>query len=137
MGTVYEKIILKNAGDVTNARRGYIKEPEVREITVRAVVDTGAMSLVINEDVRQKLGLSIESTGEATLANDQKVVCQITEPVAIHWKNRLTSCQALVIPGNREVLLGAIPLEGMDLMVNPVGRELVCAHGDEPAYMVF
>jgi clan AA aspartic protease len=136
MGTVYEKIILKNAGDVMNVRRGYIKEPEVRETTVRAVVDTGAINLVINEDVRQELGLTIMSTGEATLANDQKVVCQLTEPVAIHWKNRVTSCQALVVPGNREVLLGAIPLEGMDLMVNPVGQELIGAHGDEPVYML-
>jgi clan AA aspartic protease len=136
MGTVYAEITLKNAGDVSMVKRGLIKEPEIRETTVQAVVDTGAITLIINEGVRQELGLAVEGLRKATLANDQEAVCQLTEPVAIHWKNRVTACQALVVPGNREVLLGAIPLEGMDLMVNPVGRELVGAHGDEPVYMV-
>jgi clan AA aspartic protease len=136
MGTVYEQITLKNAGDVSNVRRGLIKEPEIREATVRAMVDTGAITLVINEAMRKKLGLAVTETREATLANDKKERCQITEPVEVHWKDRLTSCSALVIPGDGEVLLGAIPLEGMDLMVNPVDRELVGAHGDKAVYLV-
>jgi clan AA aspartic protease len=137
MGTVYEEITLKNAVDVGSVKRGYIKGPDIRETTVRAVVDTGAITLVINEGVRQKLGLGIESKREATLANNQKELCPLTEPVEVHWKDRMTSCQALVVPGNKEVLLGAIPLEGMDLMVNPVGRELIGAHGDKPVYMLY
>ena len=136
MGTVYAKITLKNARDVGNARHGLIKEPEVREMTVRAMVDTGAITLVINDAMRQQLGLGIESTCEATLANDRKEVCQLTEPVTIYWENRMTSCQALVVPGKGEALLGAMPLEGMDLMVNPVDRKLVGVHGDKPIYLL-
>jgi clan AA aspartic protease len=136
MGTVYAKVTLKNARDVGNARHGLIKEPEVRETNVRAMVDTGAITLVINEAVLKELGLGIVDHRKATLANDKKELCQVTEGVAIYWKDRVTLCQALVIPGHGEVLLGAMPLEGLDLMVNPVEGELVGAHGDEPVYLI-
>ncbi|MDR1302466.1 MAG: hypothetical protein LBK43_08370 [Treponema sp.] len=43
---------------------------------------------------------------------------------------RETPCQAVVIPGEDEVLLGALPLEGMDLTVNPLRNEVTGAHGD-------
>ena len=136
MGTVHVEITLKNARDVGNLAEGLIKAPDIHETTVQAIVDTGAMSLVINEETRQKLGLNIQSEKPARLANGQRVACKITEPVEVHWKDRQTACQALVIPGATTILLGAIPLEGMDLMVNPVSRELVGAHGDEVEYLV-
>jgi len=55
----------------------------------------------------------------------------MTEPVKIIWKDRHTSQQAVVIPGTKEVLLGALPLEGLDLCVDPVNRRLVGVHGDK------
>jgi clan AA aspartic protease len=131
MGTVYADIVLKNAGDVSGVKRGYIKEPEIRETTVQALVDTGTGTLVITEAVREKLGLVVEGLRRATLANDQKEICRVTEPVEIHWKDRSSACRALVVPGDGEILLGAIPLEDMDLIVNPLKRELIGAHGDE------
>jgi len=57
MGLVYEEITLKNNYDVTNFKHGLIKESEIRQITVQALVDTGASTLVINEEIREKLGL--------------------------------------------------------------------------------
>jgi hypothetical protein len=51
--------------------------------------------------------------------------------VEIRWKNRKAACEALVLPGEDEILLGANPLEGMDLMVHPKMQELVGAHGDK------
>ena len=131
MGLVYEIITLKNACDVGNAERGIITEKEVRETTVNALVDTGAGTMVISEEIREKLGLRVRGLKSATLANDKKEVCKVTEPVEIHWKNRSTACPALVSSGWGEILLGAIPLEDMDLMVNPVKQELVGVHGDE------
>jgi hypothetical protein len=50
--------------------------------------------------------------------------------VNIRWKDRHTSCPAVVIPGAKSILLGAIPLEDMDLIINPLKQELVGAHGD-------
>jgi len=130
MGLVHAEITLKNAGDVTNVRRGLINEPEIRQTIVQVVVDTGAMTLVINEQLRQQLGLGIVGTKQATLANNVKETVQIAETVEIHWKNRSMTCQPWVVNAGR-ILLGAIPLENMDLIVDPAGQELIGAHGDE------
>jgi len=130
MGTVHAEITLKNASDVVNARRGLIKEPEIHQTIVKAVVDTGAMTLVINEKMRQQLGLGIVGAKIATLANNAKERVNIAEPVEVHWKNRFMTCQPWVV-GSGRILLGAIPLENMDLIVDPVGEEVVGAHGDE------
>ncbi|MDR0313198.1 MAG: clan AA aspartic protease [Treponema sp.] len=131
MGIVYTEITLKNAGDVINVRRGIIKEPEIRQTTVTALVDTGAGTLVINEAIRQQLGLEIESTQSAELADGSSQTYSKTEVVQIHWKNRNSACKALVVPNTSEVLLGAIPLEDMDLIINPSAQEITGAHGDE------
>jgi clan AA aspartic protease len=136
MGTVYTEITLKNVGDVSEFQRGHISEQEVRTTTVQALVDTGAGSLVISEPVREKLGLAIEGLRSAALANGGREVCRLTEPVKIHWKDRHTTCHALVLPGVEEVLLGVIPLEDMDLLVDPARQELTGAHGDEVVCMV-
>ena len=136
MGLIYADIILKNVSDVIAEKRGYIKKPEVRQTNVRAMVDTGTLMFVINEEVRQILGLKTEGEKQVSLANETIEVCKVTEPVEIHWKNRYTVVQALVLESANEVLLGAIPLEGMDLMVNPVKQELVGAHGEEAVYII-
>jgi clan AA aspartic protease len=136
MGTVYTDITLKNAGDKIRVECGLIKEPEIRETTVRAMVDTGAITLVINEAICQHLGLDIQAVSEATLGNDTKAKCKLTSPVEVHWRDRSAVCQALVTSEKGEVLFGAIPLECMDLMVNPVNQELVGAHGDKIVYLV-
>jgi clan AA aspartic protease len=131
MGTVYAELILKNAVDVGSAWRGYITEKEVHQVAVRALVDTGAGTLVIGDDICQKLGLSIKGLRGVTLAGGEHVVGKITEPVEIHWNERFSTFLALVLPGEHEVLLGAIPLEDMDLIVDPKRQELIGAHGDE------
>ncbi|MDR1985824.1 MAG: clan AA aspartic protease [Treponema sp.] len=136
MGTVYTEITLKNAGDVSEFQRGHVSEQEVRTTTVQALVDTGAGSLVISEPVREKLGLTVKGLRSAALANGGREVCRLTEPVEIRWKDRYTTCHALVLPGVEEVLLGAIPLEDMDLLVDPARQELTGAHGDEVVCMV-
>ena len=131
MGNVFAELTLKNSGDVTNVNRGIIKENEIRSLTVTALVDTGAITLVINEDMQRKLGLALRGEREATVANETKVMCKITDPVEVHWKNRFTAIPALVMPGGAGVLLGAIPLEDMDLIVDPARQALIGAHGDE------
>jgi clan AA aspartic protease len=131
MGIIYAEITLKNAKDVSNSEDGLIKESEIHQETVQAMVDTGCFSLVINEGLFQKLGLKVKGLRRASFANGEKEVCKVTEPVEIHWKNRSCSMNALVIPNSSEVLLGALPLEDMDLIINPAKQELAGAHGDE------
>jgi clan AA aspartic protease len=136
MGIVYAEIILKNTKDIYNAEDGIIKESEIRQAAVRAMVDTGTGSLVINEEMRAKLGLAVRGLRRATFANDAKEVCKVTDPVTIYWNNRYTATPALVIPASNEVLLGAIPLEDMDLIVDPARQMLTGAHGDEIVCLV-
>ena len=131
MGLVYAEITLKNAFDVGKAYEGQIAQQEVRSTAVRALVDTGAGTLIITNAVKEKLGLRISGLRSATLGDNTKAACKVTEPVEVHWNGRATACPALVVPGDGEVLLGAIPLEDMDLIVNPAKQTLEGAHGDE------
>lgn len=131
MGEVYAEITLKNGGDIVLARNGHITEQGIRSATVTALVDTGATTLVMGEKLRKQLGLTIVETKTATLAGGTKSYCHITEPVQIYWNERSSSVQAWVLPGDEDILLGLIPLEEMDLIVDPKNRKLVGAHGDE------
>jgi clan AA aspartic protease len=136
MGTVYSEIVLKNAGDVINVQRGFIQEGEVRAAAVNALVDTGAGTLVINEEIRQKLGLIVKGMRRATLADGSSATYQVTEPVEIYWKDRNTTCPAILLPSADSILLGAIPLEDMDLIVDPQRQQLVGAHGSEVVCLI-
>jgi hypothetical protein len=135
MGIVTTEITLINIFDEKNARDGLIKPEEVRTATVTAIADTSSMNLVITEELYQKLGLGITGEKTALIANGQRVNCKMTDSVVIHWKNRFTALPAMVIPGAKRILFGALPLEAMDLMVNPVSQEVVGVHGDREEHM--
>jgi predicted aspartyl protease len=134
MSTIRTEITIKNAVDVGAAERGYITDAQVRSLTVKALADTGAWTLVIDEDTCQKLGLELRGPEPGVLANGSTIVYQITDGVEVHWKDRHTVCPALVVPGADEILFGALPMEGMDLMVHPRKEEVVGAHGDTALY---
>ena len=134
MGNVFAEITVKNALDVGLARAGQIAEQDVRTVTLTAIVDTGATTLVINEDIFNTLGLSVMETRNINVAGGGKVLCKVTDPVHIYWKNRFASVNAVVMPQGKP-LLGVIPLEFMDLIVDPIRQELVGANGDEALLM--
>jgi len=131
MGSVFAEITLKNGGDLTLLRKGHITEQNIRSVSITALVDTGATTLVIGEDLRKQLGLDVVDTYTVTLAGGTEAPCNVTEPVQICWKNRTSSVRAWVLPDEEQVLLGVIPLEEMDLIVDPVKQSLVGAHGDK------
>jgi len=137
MGVFKEEITLENILDRGDANRGYIKESEVRKLKVEAMPDTGAWTLVINEDIRQKLGLTIEETSTSTLADGKSDTYDVTESVKIRWKDRSTALPAVVVPNAKEILLGALPLEAMDLMVDPMHGKLVGVHGDQQLHVLY
>jgi clan AA aspartic protease len=136
MGEVTATLTLVNTGDVVMVQRGLMKEEEVRQETVTAIVDTGSTFIVINETLRARLGLQIKRSGSVGLAGGKRSVCNYTEPVTIRWQDRETECRAVVLPEGKEILLGVIPLEGMDLLVNPVDQCLQGVHGDEMVFML-
>jgi predicted aspartyl protease len=134
MHTFKEEITLVNARDMGNAREGLIPDARVHKTTIAAMPDTGAWTLVINEETRQKLGLAIEGSILSTLADGSTTKYDQTEAVKIQWKDRSTTQQALLVPEADDILLGALPLEAMDLMVDPVNERLTGVHGDQPLH---
>ena len=136
MGYVHADITLVNAADLVLCKNGFIKEQEIRQTSLTAMVDTGVATLIINEALRQQLGIDIDDECSASLAGGSKHTYHNTEPIIILWKNRKAVCHAIVVPNADEVLLGVIPLEAMDLLVNPLEQELVGAHGDEIIYRI-
>ena len=131
MGLVHDTITIKNAGDVSDLRRGFIQEREIRQIKVHAMVDTGTEALIISEAIQQALGLEITGQQPIRLANEGLQLCRFTEPVELHWRDRHTYLPAFVMPGLTEVLMGAIPLESLDLIVDPKNQQLIGEHGDQ------
>jgi len=120
MGTVYSEINLINLEDKLNAKNGSIREQDIRSTTVTAMVDTGSWTLVINEEVREKLGLSLTGIVEKTyLADGTEIDYNMAGPLEVWWKDRKVILDALLIPNSEEVLLGSIPLLAMDLIIDP------------------
>ena len=132
MGHIYASIELTNAADVEVARRGLMDIDEVRRIRVEAMVDTGAFYMVINENIQELLQLPVIGKKRIALANGQPVECDHVFPVEIRFENRLAHCDAIVLPGDAEPLLGALPLEQMDVLIDPVRQRLIVnpAHPD-------
>jgi clan AA aspartic protease len=131
MGFVETEITLINARDLLNAERGFISMDKVRKETVMAVVDTGTMRLFITEELYQKLGLDHFRDIIDILADGRKLRYKLSSSVDVQWKNRSTLVEAVVKPGIERVVLGVIPLTGLDLMVDPCNHTLVGVHGDE------
>ncbi|MCL2270563.1 MAG: aspartyl protease family protein [Treponema sp.] len=90
MGEVNVEITLKNGADIVLASDGHITEQKIRSTTVTAVVDTGAMSLVIGDELRNRLGLAVVESRTVALAGGSKAYCKIAEPVQICWKDRIS-----------------------------------------------
>ena len=133
MGLIYADIELVNAIDLGLARRFKIGEEEIKRMTVKMLVDTGSVYMCINETVREQLDLAILEKRKAQLADGSIVEYDVAGPIEVKFKNRRCVVDALVIPGNNEMLLGAIPLEDMDILVHPHRQELI-VNPEHPYY---
>ena len=111
MGLVFSKIQLINPVDRT-----------LSFIEVEALVDTGAVHLCIPEHIQLQLQLKEIDRKEVTLADGSHKLVPYVGPIEIHFKNRIGFAGALVL--GDQVLLGAIPMEDMDLVVMPSLRTL-------------
>lgn len=124
MGLVHADVTLTNLDDQTSQRLGVLKG-RVRSEQVRVMVDSGALHLVITTDLQSLLDLPRQSRARSVMANGQRVEVDVVGPVEVRFGNRSTICQALVVPGADECLLGAIPMEGLDVLIDPVHQRLL------------
>ncbi len=125
MGLVYVEIELINGGDLEMVRRGYMDKDEVKRMWVTALVDSGSYMLAINENIQEQLQLPVVEKRKAQLSDGSITECNVVAPVELRFKNRRCSVSAMVLPGDAEVLLGAIPLEDMDVLIHPLRQELI------------
>jgi clan AA aspartic protease len=98
------------------------RSPQSDSIDVEAVADTGAIYLIIPEHIRLQLALEESSKKEITLADGSKKMVPYVGPIETRFKNRVAFVGAVVM--GDEVLLGAIPMEDMDLVVLPQQRRV-------------
>lgn len=99
---------------------GNPRRPELAAVAVPALVDTGSVHLCIPEHVRIQLDLAEADRKEVTLADGSRRLVPYVGPVEVRFKSRVGYVGALVL--GDQVLLGAIPLEDMDLVVIPATR---------------
>ena len=125
MGLVYAEIELISIEDLVLTRHGMLPETEVRRAKTKALVDTGALDLVINEEVQHQLNLPVLHQRTVSLADETLREVDMVGPVEVRFENRSTIVKAIVLPGVEDVLLGAIPLEGLDVFIDPVRERLV------------
>jgi clan AA aspartic protease len=122
MGLIYADITLSNA-----------RKPEIRPMTVSALVDTGAVHLCIPEHIALQLDLDTYEEREVETADGATRRRPYVGPILAGFENRRCLTGAMVI-GN-EVLLGAIPMEDMDLVINPA-RQKVTVNPANPNFAV-
>ena len=96
--------------------------PELAPVDVVALADSGAVHLCIPEHVQIQLKLEAIDNKEVTLADGSKKLVPYVGPIELRFKNRVGFAGALVM--GDQVLLGAIPMEDMDLIIIPKTRTL-------------
>jgi len=104
---------------------GRVKRPDGRgaAVRIRFLVDTGALYTVLPERVWRRLGLKPASTAEFGLADGTAIVRAVSEA---RFEIARRSATSPVVLGERDdaPLLGAVTLETLGLMVNPLTREV-------------
>ncbi|MDM8565361.1 clan AA aspartic protease [Candidatus Halobeggiatoa sp. HSG11] len=92
-------------------------QPNLNSIKVTAIVDTGAITLCIPEHIAIQLKLEETEQREVTTADSKSHLVPYAGPIKINYLGRTCYTGALVLGDT--VLMGAIPLEDMDLVISP------------------
>ena len=111
MGHVFAEIELSNP-----------RETELVPIKTKALADTGALMLCIPEHLALQLKLETESVREVSVADGRNMNVPYVGPIRVSFGKRFCYVGALVL--GDEVLLGAVPMEDMDLVISPSRREI-------------
>jgi clan AA aspartic protease len=122
---------LINSYDETAFKKGLIAEKDVKKMTVSALVDSGANLLIINQAIADQLDLTVHDSTRVELADGTVSRRNLVGPIMIRFSNRTAICSALVFPDASEVLLGAIPMEALDVIIDPCSQQLL-VHPDRP-----
>ena len=131
MGEIVVEIELVNVGDREKASDGMIPASEVRRAIVPAVADTGAISMVIPEDVVQELGLPIIDHASTQMADGSVATLPIAGSLGVKIHERVMDTDCLVVPTGTEALIGVVVMERLDLILDPK-NEIVTVRPESP-----
>ena len=136
MGMAYADIELINYDDVKEGKKNLRDQDEIRRMNVTAMVDSGAYMMAVNETIQSCLGLELIEKRTVQTANGRVIELDVVGPIMIKFANRMAICSAFVLPGDAEPLLGAIPMEEMDVVIHPKRQDLIVnpAHPDVATY---
>ena len=132
MGEILASVALENPGDRDHFRRGYGEDSDIRRSTVDAIVDTGAVMLVLPQNVVERLGLEQRGTVVVTYADERKEERPIAGPVTVQIGNRSLNTDCIVGPPMSEPLPGQIVIEALDLIADCTNRTLEPRFPDYP-----
>lgn len=132
IGEIHADVILENPGDRTVVERGHGQESDIRRSTIDAIVDTGAVTLVLRQNVVERLGLSRRGTAFVTYADERREERPLTGPVTVQIGNRSMSMDCVVGPPLNEPLIGQVVLETLDLIADCTSRKLTPRYPDYP-----
>jgi clan AA aspartic protease len=130
-------VILRNAREYVLARHGHLAADQVHTYeSPRALIDTGALHVVLPAHVAEQLGLLRMGWTETTMADGRLVEAPVTEGVYVEIMRRQTLVHALILGDT--VLIGALVLEGLDLAVDCLRGKLIPNLGtwDQPVFRV-
>ncbi len=133
MGQVLVTAKIENLQDLYKVKQGVLSADQVRSVEVPdALVDTGATLLSVPKRLIAQLGLERYRTRRARTSAGV-VDADVYEAVRLTVQGRDCTVDVLEVPDDCPVLLGQIPLEGLDFVVDPVSRKLIGnpAHGGE------
>ena len=131
MGKTVVKARITNLKDWMNAKSGDLKPEQVRSVEVEdALVDTGAKYLCLPKRIIQQLGLEPFMTRVANTAAG-RVPCNVYDAVRLAIQGRECTIDVSEVPDTCPVLVGFLPLEALDFVVDPVKQQVVGQHGEQ------
>jgi predicted aspartyl protease len=139
MGRVLTEATIENLEDLWAVKRGLLPADQVRKLVVAdALVDTGATLLSLPTRLVQQLGLS--KTSSKRVSSSLWVgEANVYEAVRLTIQGRSCTMDVLEVPDAVPVLIGQLPLEHLDLVVDLRSRSLIGnpAHGGEHVYELY
>jgi predicted aspartyl protease len=125
MGRTHVDVHLENFVDTVLRKTAGNGRRKVRKVTVRAFAHTGSALLCLHRDTIRALGLTHVKSAQARAANGDVVDRRIYGAAWITILGRQCLAEIMEIPDNVSPLLGYIPLENLDLVVDPKKRKVV------------
>ena len=125
MGEVKVEVQLENAVDRGMELRGVLEPEKVRAFKASVLVDSGAMTLVLPQEQVEALGLLEVGKVIVRYVDERKEERPVASAVTVRVGDRAATLDCVVGPPNSEPLLGQVPLEIMDLIVDCAEQKLV------------